>query len=134
MGTPKAVYRNWQLDHLTPAWAVVVVQDKRAIITGVGLPTAQTDTVLTREGVQVDYFSNICTLLKKLKQHFGNTSDLNEDKKKQCLTMSGHAPKETTDGVLGYLLLPDPDQGNTELQDSLRCNLTLSDGQNYNVP
>ncbi len=39
-----------------------------------------------------------------------------------CLTASGHAPKETKYGVLGYFL-PDLDQGITELLDSLRCNL-----------
>ncbi len=50
-----------------------------------------------------------------------------------CLTMSGHAPNETTDGVLGYFL-PDLDQGITELLDSLRGNLAGSDGVKQNVP
>ncbi len=40
---------------------------------------------------------------------------------------------ETTDGVLGYFL-PDLDQGITELLESLRCNLTVSDGPKHNVP
>lgn len=35
-----------------------------------------------------------------------------------CMTTSGHAPNERTDGVLGYLL-PDLDQDITELLDSL---------------
>lgn len=35
-----------------------------------------------------------------------------------CLTMSGHASHEMTDGVLRYLL-PDPEQGITEFLDSL---------------
>ncbi len=50
-----------------------------------------------------------------------------------CLTMSGHAPNETTDGVLGYFLT-DLDQGITELLDSLKCNLVASDGPKHNVP
>ncbi|XP_016321016.1 flotillin-2-like [Sinocyclocheilus anshuiensis] len=50
-----------------------------------------------------------------------------------CLTTSGHAPNETTDGVLGCFL-PDLDQGITELLDSLRCNLAASDGPKHNVP
>ena len=50
-----------------------------------------------------------------------------------CLTTSGHAPNETTDGVLGDLL-PDLDQGITELLDSLKCNLAASDGPKHNVP
>lgn len=36
-----------------------------------------------------------------------------------CLTTSGHAPNEMTDGVLG---------------DSLRCNVVASDGQKHEVP
>ncbi len=38
-----------------------------------------------------------------------------------------------TDGVLGYFL-PDLDQGITELLESLRFNLTVSDGPKHNVP
>ncbi|KAK3531505.1 hypothetical protein QTP70_023861 [Hemibagrus guttatus] len=45
----------------------------------------------------------------------------------------GHAPNETTDGVLEYFL-PDLDQGITELLDSLRCNQVASDGPKANVP
>ncbi|KAK3552900.1 hypothetical protein QTP86_028010 [Hemibagrus guttatus] len=44
-----------------------------------------------------------------------------------CLTTSGHALNEMTNGVLGYFL-PDLDQCIIELLDSLRCNLAASDG------
>ncbi len=47
--------------------------------------------------------------------------------------MPRHAPNETTDGVLGYFLT-DLDQGITELLDSLRCNLAVSDEPKHNVP
>ncbi len=47
--------------------------------------------------------------------------------------MSRHALNETADGVLGYFLT-DLDQGITELLDSLRCNLAVSDGPKHNVP
>ncbi|TWW77579.1 hypothetical protein D4764_12G0009690 [Takifugu flavidus] len=47
--------------------------------------------------------------------------------------MSGHAPNETTNGVLGDLL-PDLDQGIIELLDSLRINLVALDGPKHNVP
>lgn len=50
MGPSEAIYGDGQLDHLAPARAVVVVQDKRVIFTDVGLPTAQTDAVLKRKG------------------------------------------------------------------------------------
>ncbi len=50
-----------------------------------------------------------------------------------CLTTSGHAPNETMDSVLEYLL-PDLDQGTTEHLDSLRCNLAASDRPKHNVP
>lgn len=46
MWSSEAVYGDGEFNHLTPARAVVVVQDKRAVFTGVGLPTTQTDTVL----------------------------------------------------------------------------------------
>lgn len=46
-------------------------------------------------------------------------------------TASGHAPNETTDGVLGDLL---PHQGITELLERLRCNLGASDGPECNGP
>ena len=49
------------------------------------------------------------------------------------LTISGHAPNETTDGVLGYFL-PDLDQSITELLNRLRCNLAAPDGPKHNVP
>ncbi|KAI4903310.1 hypothetical protein NFI96_031847 [Prochilodus magdalenae] len=44
-----------------------------------------------------------------------------------------HAPNEMTDGVLGDLL-PDLDQGITELLDTLKCNLVTSDGPEHKVP
>ncbi|TWW81768.1 hypothetical protein D4764_01G0015830 [Takifugu flavidus] len=47
--------------------------------------------------------------------------------------MSGHAPNEKTNGVLGNLL-PDLDQGITELLDSLRINLVAPDEPKHNVP
>ncbi|XP_067226565.1 adenosine receptor A1-like [Chanodichthys erythropterus] len=50
--------------------------------------------------------------------------------RRQRNTMSGHSPNETTDGVLEYFL-PVLDQGITELLDSLRCNLAVSDGQKH---
>ncbi len=50
-----------------------------------------------------------------------------------CLTTSGHAPNETTGGFLGYFL-PDLDLGITELLNSLRCNLAVSDGPKHNFP
>ncbi|TWW81314.1 [Protein ADP-ribosylarginine] hydrolase [Takifugu flavidus] len=43
------------------------------------------------------------------------------------------APNEMTNGVLGDLL-PDLDQGITELLDSLRINLVAPDGPKHNVP
>ncbi|TWW81480.1 hypothetical protein D4764_01G0012950 [Takifugu flavidus] len=43
------------------------------------------------------------------------------------------APNETTNGVLGDLL-PDLDQGITELLDSLRINPVAPDGPKHNVP
>lgn len=48
MGPSEAIYGYGQLDHLAPARAVVVVQDKRAILAGAGLTAAQTDAVLRR--------------------------------------------------------------------------------------
>ncbi|TWW77307.1 hypothetical protein D4764_12G0006970 [Takifugu flavidus] len=45
--------------------------------------------------------------------------------------MSGHAPNEKTNGVLGDLL-PDLDQGITELLDSLSINLAAPDGPKHN--
>lgn len=62
MGAPETVYRNRQLDHLTPAGTVVVVQDEGAILAGVGLPAAQTDAVLRREGCnacQVEHVDSV---------------------------------------------------------------------------
>lgn len=50
VGAPEPVYGNRQLDHFTPAGAVVVVQDEGTILAGVGLPAAQTDAVLQRQG------------------------------------------------------------------------------------
>ncbi|TWW64310.1 hypothetical protein D4764_03G0013180 [Takifugu flavidus] len=47
--------------------------------------------------------------------------------------MLGHAPNETTNSVLGDLL-PDLDQGITELLDNLRINLVAPDGPKHNVP
>ncbi len=44
-----------------------------------------------------------------------------------CLTTTGYAPNEMTDGVLGYFL-PDLDQGIIELLDRLRCDLVPLDG------
>lgn len=58
VGAPETVYRNRQLDHLTPAGAVVVVQHEGAILAGVGLPAAQTDAVLRREGRMLGVRSN----------------------------------------------------------------------------
>lgn len=52
VGTPETVYGNWQLDHLAPAGAVVVVEHKRAILAGVGLAAAQADAVLKDGGGQ----------------------------------------------------------------------------------
>lgn len=49
-----------------------------------------------------------------------------------CLTMLGPAPDEMMDGVLGCLL-PDPDQGITDLLDSLRYNLAALVGPKYDV-
>ncbi|KAJ8345370.1 hypothetical protein SKAU_G00295630 [Synaphobranchus kaupii] len=48
-------------------------------------------------------------------------------------TMSGHAPDETADGVLGDLL-PDLDQGISELLDSLWRYLAAADAPRHNVP
>lgn len=45
----------------------------------------------------------------------------------------GRDPNKTTDGVLGELL-PDLDQGSTELLDILRSNLAASDGPKHKVP
>lgn len=44
----------------------------------------------------------------------------------------GRDPNKTTDGVLG--VLPDLDQGSTELLDNLRSNLAASDGPKHKVP
>lgn len=52
VGTSEAIDGDGQLHHLAPARAVVVVQNKRAIFTVVGLPAAQTDAVLRREGAR----------------------------------------------------------------------------------
>lgn len=46
-----------------------------------------------------------------------------------CLTMLRHAPDETTDGVLQVL-----EQGITEPQESLRCNLAVAVGPKHSVP
>lgn len=46
------------------------------------------------------------------------------------MSLTGNAPNETTDRVLGHLL-PDLDQGITELLDSL--NLAVMDGLSYTV-
>ena len=48
-------------------------------------------------------------------------------------TTSGHAPDETTD-VLLRDLLPDLDQGISQLLDSLWCNVVLVDGTKQDVP
>lgn len=50
-----------------------------------------------------------------------------------CLTYIRHAPNETTDGLLGELLL-DLDQRITELLESLKWNLVLSNGTKHIVP
>ena len=47
-------------------------------------------------------------------------------------TKSGHAPDEMTDEVLD--LLPDLDQGISELLDSLWCYLAAVDAPIHNVP
>ena len=49
------------------------------------------------------------------------------------LTTSGHAPDEIVDGVLGYLL-PDLDQGISELLDSLWGYLVAADELTHNIP
>ena len=48
-------------------------------------------------------------------------------------TMSGHAPDETTD-VLLRDLLPDLDQGISQLLDSLWCDVASVDGTRHDVP
>lgn len=50
VGAPEPVDGNGQLDHLAPAGAVVVVQDEGTVLAAVGLPAAQTDAVLQRQG------------------------------------------------------------------------------------
>lgn len=59
MGSSETIYGNGKLDHLTPARAVVVIKDKRAIFTCVGLPAAQTDAVLRRKGAWWIVFSDM---------------------------------------------------------------------------
>lgn len=49
------------------------------------------------------------------------------------LTTSGHALDEMADGVLGHLL-PDLDQGISELLDSLWCFLVALDALTHNLP
>ena len=48
-------------------------------------------------------------------------------------TTSGHAPDDTTDGLLRDLL-PDLDQGIGQLLDSLWCDIALADGTRHDVP
>lgn len=59
VGAPESVDGNRQLDHLTPAGAVVVVQDEGTILAGVGLAAAQTDAVLQRQGCQVEHVDSV---------------------------------------------------------------------------
>lgn len=46
VGASEAIDGDGQLDHLAPARAVVVVEDKGAILAAAGLAAAQTDAVL----------------------------------------------------------------------------------------
>ena len=48
-------------------------------------------------------------------------------------TTSGHAPDESTDGLLGDVL-PDLYQGISQLLDSLWCDLAAADGTRHDVP
>lgn len=53
MGASEAVDRDGQLDHFTPARAVVVVEDKRTVFTDTQLSWAQANAVLKKNKVQI---------------------------------------------------------------------------------
>lgn len=52
MGASEAVDGDGQLDHFTPARAVVVVENKWAVFTDIRLSWAQANTVLKKKKVQ----------------------------------------------------------------------------------